>query len=95
MRLNVLSIATHSHIRELAKLLDLTGKSEDLVVVSPDTGAIDRNKFYASGLKLPLAMLYKERDYSIVTQDAKTTNIKSVKLLGDVHGKVEIGRAHV
>lgn len=80
--------ASYQIIRELAKLLDLTGKSEDLVVVSPDTGAIDRNKFYASGLKLPLAMLYKERDYSIVTQDAKTTNIKSVKLLGDVHGKV-------
>ena len=59
-----------------------------MVVVSPDTGAIDRNKFYASGLKLPLAMIYKERDYSVVTQNAHETNIKSVKLLGDVKGKV-------
>lgn len=33
-------------------------------------------------------MIYKERDYSIVTQNAKNTNIKSIKLLGDVHGKV-------
>ena len=33
-------------------------------------------------------MIYKERDYSIVTQDAKHTNIKSIKLLGDVRGKV-------
>ena len=33
-------------------------------------------------------MIYKERDYSIVTQDANNTNIKSVKLLGDVKGKV-------
>ena len=33
-------------------------------------------------------MIYKERDYSVVTQDAKNTNIKSVKLLGDVQGKV-------
>ena len=33
-------------------------------------------------------MIYKERDYSIVTQNANETNIKSVKLLGDVKGKV-------
>ena len=78
--------ASYQIIRELSKLLDLT--KEDLVVVSPDTGAIDRNKFYATGLKKPLAMIYKERDYSIVTQDAKNTNIKSIKLLGDVKGKV-------
>ena len=80
--------ASYQIIRELGKIVDLTGKTEDLVVVSPDTGAIDRNKFYASGLKLPLAMIYKERDYSVVTQNAKDTNIKSVKLLGDVKGKV-------
>ncbi len=80
--------ASYQIIRELGKIVDLSGKKEDLVVVSPDTGAIDRNKFYASGLKLPLAMIYKERDYSVVTQDAKDTNIKSVKLLGDVKGKV-------
>lgn len=80
--------ASYQIIRELAKIVDLSGKTEDLVVVSPDTGAVDRNKFYASGLKLPLAMIYKERDYSIVTQDANSTNIKAIKLLGDVHGKV-------
>ena len=80
--------ASYQIIRELSKIVDLTGKKDDLVIVSPDTGAIDRNKFYASGLKLPLAMIYKERDYSIVTQDAHSTNIKSVKLLGDVKGKV-------
>ena len=80
--------ASYQITPELSKIVDLTGKTEDLVIVSPDTGAIDRNKFYASGLKLPLAMIYKERDYSIVTQDAHSTNIKSVKLLGDVKGKV-------
>ena len=78
--------ASYQIIRELSKVIDLT--KEDLVVVSPDTGAIDRNKFYATGLKKSLAMIYKERDYSIVTQDAKNTNIKSIKLLGDVKGKV-------
>ncbi len=80
--------ASYQIIRELGKIVDLTRQTEDMVVVSPDTGAIDRNKFYASGLKLPLAMIYKERDYSLVTQNAKDTNIKSVKLLGDVKGKV-------
>ena len=80
--------ASYQIIRELGKIVDLTGETEDLVIVSPDTGAVDRNKFYASGLNKPLAMLYKERDYSVVTQNAKNTNIKSVKLLGDVHGKV-------
>ena len=34
-------------IRELGKIVDLKNGTEDLVVVSPDTGAIDRNKFYA------------------------------------------------
>ena len=81
--------ASYQIIRELTKIVNLSGPNkEDLVVVSPDTGAIDRNKFYATGLKVPLAMIYKERDYSIVTQDAKNTNIKSIKLLGDVKGKV-------
>ena len=88
-RLNLDNLhASYQVIRELSKIVDLTGQTEDLVVVAPDTGAIDRNKFYASGLKLPLALIYKERDYSIVTQDAHSTNIKSVKLLGDVKGKV-------
>lgn len=79
--------ASYQIIRELSKIVDLTSKEDDFVVVSPDTGAVDRNKFYATGLKKPLALIYKERDYSIVTQSAHETNIKAVKLLGDVHGK--------
>jgi ribose-phosphate pyrophosphokinase len=69
----------------LRKLIDFS--DPDLVVVSPDTGAVSRNKFYAQSLHRPLAMLYKERDYSIVSKDAKNSNIKSIKLLGDVEGK--------
>ncbi len=80
--------ASYQIIRELSKIVDLTSEEDDFVVVSPDTGAVDRNKFYATGLKRPLAMLYKERDYSVVTQNAQTTNIMSVKLLGNVKGKV-------
>jgi ribose-phosphate pyrophosphokinase len=80
--------ASYQIIRELSKIVDLSDNNKDFVVVSPDSGAIDRNKFYSSGLKKPLAMIYKERDYSIITQNAKDTNIKSIKLLGDVQGKV-------
>lgn len=80
--------ASYQIIRELGKLVDLTGNTEDLAIVSPDTGAVDRNKFYASGLKVPLAMLYKERNYSVVSKDAKSSNIVSMKLLGNVKGKV-------
>ena len=69
----------------LRKLIDFS--DPDLVVVSPDTGAVSRNKFYAQGLHRPLAMLYKERDYSVVSKDAKNSNIKSINLLGDVAGK--------
>ena len=70
----------------LRKLIDFS--DPDLVVVSPDTGAVSRNKFYAQALHRPLAMLYKERDYSIVSKDAKNSNIKSINLLGDVKGKI-------
>ncbi len=62
-------------------------KDENLVVVAPDTGAVDRNKFYASILGKPLGMLYKERDYSRVAQSAENGNITDMKLLGSVAGK--------
>jgi ribose-phosphate pyrophosphokinase len=48
---------------------------------------VDRNKFYATVFKKPLALLYKERDYSRVSKDAMENNIATVKLLGDVSGK--------
>lgn len=77
--------ASYQVIRELLRLVDR--EKEDLVVVSPDTGAVDRNKFYATTLELPLALLYKERDYSKVSCNAEDSNITSIKLLGDVKGK--------
>lgn len=78
--------ASYQILRKLINVIDV--QSEDLVIVSPDTGAVDRNKFYAGNLKKPLAMLYKERDYSKVSKDASSSNIKSTRLLGDVEGKI-------
>jgi len=78
----------HASYQILLRLKDHVDiKDPNLVVVSPDTGAVDRNKFYAGNLKKPLALLYKERDYSLVTKDANNSNISICRLLGDVKGK--------
>lgn len=80
--------ASYQILVELRKVIDIC--DPDITIVSPDTGAVGRNKFFAQILHRPLAMLYKERDYSIVTTGAKNTNIKSINLLGDVKGKTVI-----
>ncbi|AAX17868.1 MULTISPECIES: ribose-phosphate pyrophosphokinase [Borrelia] len=77
--------ASYEIFDALAELIDIRDSS--LVVVSPDTGAVNRNKFFASNLKRPLALLYKERDYSKVTHNVNDSNISVTKLLGDVEGK--------
>ncbi|MGL1890771.1 MAG: ribose-phosphate diphosphokinase [Spirochaetaceae bacterium] len=85
-KLNLINLhASYQVLRKLSNVMDL--HEEDMVVVSPDTGAIDRNKFFASSLQKPLALLYKERDYSKVTKSANDSNITSARLLGDVSGK--------
>lgn len=80
--------ASYQILMELGKIIDFS--DPDITIVSPDTGAVSRNKFYAQILHRPLAMLYKERDYSVVTTDAKHSNIRSINLLGDVQGKTVI-----
>jgi ribose-phosphate pyrophosphokinase len=77
--------ASYQIIRALSRMDGIL--NDDFVVVSPDTGAVDRNKFYASALKKPLALLYKERDYSRISKDANDSNIAEIKLLGNVRGK--------
>ena len=77
--------ASYQIIRALARIPGIF--DNEFVVVSPDTGAVDRNKFYATALKKPLALLYKERDYSKVSRDALENNIAEIKLLGDVRDK--------
>ena len=77
--------ASYQIIRTLSHLDGIL--NDDFVVVSPDTGAVDRNKFFAAALKKPLALLYKERDYSRISQDAEETNISEIRLLGNVRDK--------
>lgn len=77
--------ASFQIIEKLMSIIDI--QTENLVVLAPDTGAVDRNKFYANALQRPLALLYKERDYSKVTKNASESNISEMKLLGNVEGK--------
>jgi ribose-phosphate pyrophosphokinase len=77
--------ASYQIIRQLAAMPAIM--EGNFVVVSPDTGAVDRNKFYATSFKKPLALLYKERDYSRVSRDALENNIAEIKLLGNVRDK--------
>ncbi|MDR2543171.1 MAG: ribose-phosphate diphosphokinase [Treponema sp.] len=84
MRLEILH-ASYQIIQTLTRMDGVL--NDDFVVVSPDTGAVDRNKFYASALKKPLALLYKERDYSKISRDASRSNISQIRLLGNVQDK--------
>ena len=77
--------ASYQIIRTLSGMEGIL--DDDFVVVSPDTGAVDRNKFFASALKKPLALLYKERDYSKFGKDASESNISQIRLLGNVRDK--------
>jgi ribose-phosphate pyrophosphokinase len=77
--------ASYQILRALSTIIDL--QSPDLVIISPDTGSIVRNKFYANTLSKSLGMLYKERDYSRISKDARNNNITNVRLLGSVEGK--------
>ena len=77
---------TYQILKMLATVIDL--KDERLMVVAPDTGAVERSKFYASTLSRPLGMLYKERDYSRVAESAERGNITDMRLLGSVRDKV-------
>jgi ribose-phosphate pyrophosphokinase len=77
--------ASYQILRALSDIADL--QSPDLVIIAPDTGSIVRNKFYANALSKSLGMLYKERDYSRISKDARHNNITNVRLLGSVQGK--------
>ncbi len=78
--------ASYQIVKVLKDLVDL--KSPDLMIVSPDTGAVDRNKFYAQTLGRPLGLLYKERDYSKLSINAEDCNITNTQLLGSVADKI-------
>ena len=55
--------------------------TDNLIVVAPDTGAMKRAQNYAEKLQVPLAVVYKERDYSA------SSKISNITLIGNVKNK--------
>lgn len=56
----------------------------DVVIVSPDAGAMKRAQHFAEGVDAPLAFIEKKRDLN------KTHTIASMKVIGDVQKKTAI-----
>lgn len=65
---------------------DISLAHEDIMIISPDEGAISRTMYYASVMGLDLGMFYKRRNYSVII-DGKNP-IEAHEYLGkDVRGK--------
>jgi ribose-phosphate pyrophosphokinase len=77
----------HASYQIIKMLLPQLKKADSICVVAPDTGAAERNKFFARILKADYAIIYKERDYERVSDSVKDSNIISMKVLGDIKGK--------
>jgi len=76
--------AKFENLQASKNIIDFIKKNipqENLVVVAPDEGGTKRASYYAQKLGVPLAIVYKERDYS------KVSYIENTTLLGDVSGK--------
>lgn len=58
----------------------------NLTIISPDTGAVERARFYANVFKAPLGIFYKQRDYTNVI-DGKNAIISHDYAGPEVKGK--------
>lgn len=71
------------HLSGLSLFKDEISKNNnDVVIVSPDAGAVKRAQAVAEGLDVPLALIEKKRDLNQIHK------IISMKVVGDVKGKV-------
>ncbi len=64
---------------------DLDINANNMVVISPDTGAMDRALYYSSNLGVDTGLFYKRRDHSVVV-DGKNPIIQHDYLGKDVSG---------
>ena len=78
---------TYQMIKALVKQVpDISLDKEDLLIISPDEGAMGRCMYYSSVLGLDIGMFYKRRNYSIVVDGRNP--IEAHEYLGnDVNGK--------
>jgi len=78
---------TYQMLKALIKNVpDISLSHDDIMIISPDEGAISRTMYYASVMGLELGMFYKRRNYSVIV-DGKNP-IEAHEYLGkDVKGK--------
>lgn len=76
--------ATHIMIEKFINTEDF--KLDNLLVVSPDTGAFDRARYYADIFGCDVGMFYKRRDLSIIV-DGKNPIVAHEYMGTDVKGK--------
>ena len=78
---------TYQMIKALVKQVpDISLDKEDLLIISPDEGAMGRCMYFSSVLGLDIGMFYKRRNYSIVVDGRNP--IEAHEYLGnDVNGK--------
>ena len=76
---------TYQMIKKLLNTEEDIDKN-NLVVVSPDEGALNRGMYFSSVLGVPLSMFYKRRDYTVVV-DGRNPIVAHEYLGDDVNGK--------
>ena len=58
---------TYQMYKALVKAVpDIMLDKEDLIIISPDEGAMDRSMYYSSVIGVDIGMFYKRRDYSVI-----------------------------
>lgn len=75
---------THIMIEEFIKRESID--FNNLLIISPDTGAVDRARYYADTLKTDVGMFYKRRDLSVVV-DGKNPIVAHEYMGRDVKDK--------
>ena len=74
-----------THLSGLSIFKPLVQKiKEDIVVITPDAGALKRSQKFSEGLDVPLALIEKKRDLDHMHK------ILSMKVVGNVKGKTAI-----
>ncbi len=80
-------IPSYQVLKTLFKAIpDLKCDPKEMMIVSPDEGALSRNMYYASVLGIDMGMFYKRRDYSTIV-DGRNPIVAHEYLGDDVEGK--------
>lgn len=80
-------VAYYQFLKELLRQIpDIKFDKQNMMIVSPDEGAVHRNLFYSSVFGLDLGMFYKRRDYSKIV-GGRNPIIAHDFSGGDVEGK--------